>query len=86
MLQATQGTSHVTRSQLPELVHGAQFVQSLEAAKLFEQGEESEWIFSGFAKVQVAIRALQLGEAARPILKSLTWQEFEEFVSQVCTY
>ena len=74
------------RNQLPERVQATQLVQSLEAANLFEPGEESDWIFSGFAKVQVAIRALQLGESARPILKSLTWQEFEEFIAQVCTY
>jgi hypothetical protein len=86
LLQATQGTSHVGSNQLPEIVHDAQFVQFLEAANLFESGEESEWIFSGFAKVQVAIRALQLGEATRPILKALTWQEFEEFVAQVCSF
>jgi Holliday junction resolvase-like predicted endonuclease len=43
-------------------------------------------MFPGYAKVQVAIRALQLGEPERLILQSLTWQEFEEFVVHVFTY
>jgi hypothetical protein len=83
---ATHGVSQVASNQLPEIVQDAQFLKSLESANLFEPHKESEWIFSGFAKVQVAIRALQLGESTRPILKSLTWQEFEEFVAQVCTF
>ena len=86
LLSATQGISKFDSSQLPEPVQQIQFLQSLESANLLEPIDESKWFFCGFAKVQVAIRALQLGEPTRPILKSLTWQEFEEFVAQVLTF
>ncbi|MFX0169914.1 MAG: hypothetical protein ACFE89_11240 [Candidatus Hodarchaeota archaeon] len=86
LLNATQGKSKFDSSQLPKSVQQTQFLESLESANLLEPGVDYEWSFCGFAKVQVAIRALQLGEATRPILNSLTWQEFEEFVAHVLTF
>jgi Holliday junction resolvase-like predicted endonuclease len=69
-----------------ELIQESSFLASLEAGNILQRETENYWMFPGYAKVQVAIRALQLGEPERPILQSLTWQEFEEFVAHVFTY
>ncbi len=53
---------------------------------MLKRDSESQWSFPGYAKVQVAIRALQLGEPQRSILNALTWQEFEEFVASVLIF
>ncbi len=71
---------------MPELVLESAFLVSLEEGNILQREADDSWLFPGYAKVQVAIRALQLGEPARQILQSLTWQEFEEFVAHVFTY
>ena len=71
---------------MAELVQESSFLASLEEGNILQREAENHWLFPGYAKVQVAIRALQLGEPERQILQSLTWQEFEEFVAHVFTY
>ncbi|MDO8124926.1 MAG: restriction endonuclease [Candidatus Hermodarchaeota archaeon] len=71
---------------MSELVQGSALLASLEEGNILQREAENYWLFPGYAKVQVAIRALQLGEPERQILQSLTWQEFEEFVAHVFTY
>jgi len=86
LLEVTQGVTSIHQDQVPELVQESSFLASLEAGNILQRETEDYWRFPGYGKVQVAIRALQLGEPERPILQSLTWQEFEEFVAYVFTY
>ena len=83
LLEATQRKTVFNLAQITEPILHQSLLESLETAKLIQKDANNQWTFSGFAKVQVAIRALQLGEPQRVILQTLTWQEFEEFVAQV---
>jgi Holliday junction resolvase-like predicted endonuclease len=85
LLIATKGETTFLAAQLPNPVQDTTFLHSLESAQLLQR-EEDRWNFSGYAKVRVAIRALQLGEPNRLILSTLTWQEFEEFVAHLLTF
>jgi hypothetical protein len=85
LLTATKGESSFQTAQLPNPVQDTTFLHSLESAQLLRR-EEDQWNFSGYAKVRVAIRALQLGEPNRLVLSALTWQEFEEFVAHLLTF
>lgn len=85
LLTATKGETTFLAAQLPNPVQDATFLHSLESAQLLQR-EEGRWNFTGYAKVRVAIRALQLGEPNRLILSTLTWQEFEEFVAHLLTF
>jgi hypothetical protein len=85
LLTATRGETSFQTAQLPNPVQDTTFLHSLESAQLLQR-EENHWNFSGYAKVRVAIRALQLGEPNRLILSALTWQEFEEFVEHLLTF
>jgi len=84
LLTATKGETSFQTIQLPKSVQDPTFLHALESAQLLRK-EEDYWIFPGYAKVRVAIRALQLGEPNRPVLTTLTWQEFEEFAAHVLT-
>lgn len=86
LLEATHSKTTLDPAQIPELVQHPFIIDSLESANLLQRIDNNQWTFSGFAKVQIAIRALQLGEPQRPILQSLTWQEFEEFVTQIFAF
>ncbi len=81
-LLATKGQTSFETFQLPKIAQDPIFLHSLESVHLIQK-KEHHWLFPGYAKVRVAIRALQLGESNRLILTSLTWQEFEEFVAQI---
>ena len=85
LLTSTKGETSFLTTQLPNQVQDATFLHSLESAQLLQR-KENHWTFSGYAKVRVAIRALQLGEPNRLILSALTWQEFEEFVAHLLTF
>ncbi|MFW9935213.1 MAG: hypothetical protein ACFFDU_06885, partial [Candidatus Thorarchaeota archaeon] len=85
LLIATKGESSFQIKQLPEMIQNSTFLHSLESAQLLKR-EKTQWMFSGYSKVRVAIRALQLGEPNRPVLSALTWQEFEQFVARVLIF
>ncbi len=85
LLTVTKGESTFQLDQLPDDLQALTLFQSLESVQLLQK-EENRWMFPGYAKVRVAIRALQLGEPNRPVLAALTWQEFEEFVAHVLTF
>ena len=85
LLTATRGQNSFQTAQLPNPVQDTTFLHSLESARLLQRRED-HWNFSGYAKVRVAIRALQLGEPNRLVLSALTWQEFEEFVAHLLTF
>lgn len=85
LLLATKGETAFQTTHLPENIQNQTFLQILESAQLLHKDADS-WTFPGYAKVQVAIRALQLGEPNRTVLSALTWQEFEEFVARVLTF
>ncbi len=86
LLKETQRGTILDQTQFAERGIHQELLSALTAANLLQRDSEGKWIFSGYAKVQVAIRALQLGEPARMILESLTWQEFEEFVAFVFNF
>lgn len=86
LLKGTQGQTILDQTQFPGRLIHRELLSALTAANLLQRDSEGKWIFSGYAKVQVAIRALQLGEPARMILESLIWQEFEEFVAAVFNF
>ncbi len=86
LLKATFGVTLFSSVKLPEHIQRPEFFSALESANLFKKERQNQWSFPGYAKVQVAIRALQLGEPERPVLAALTWQEFEEFVAQVLKF
>ncbi|MFX1575714.1 MAG: hypothetical protein ACFFCF_00925 [Promethearchaeota archaeon] len=85
LLIATKGESSFQTRQLPDMIQNSSFLHSLESAQLLQR-EKTQWMFSGYSKVRVAIRALQLGEPNRPVLSALTWQEFEQFVARVLIF
>lgn len=85
LLIATKGESSFQTGQLPGMIQNSSFLHSLESAQLLQK-EKNQWMFSGYSKVRVAIRALQLGEPNRPVLTALTWQEFEQFVARVLIF
>ncbi len=85
LLVATKGESSFQSNHLPESVQDVTFLSSLESAQLLKK-DGNRLNFPGYAKIRVAIRALQLGEPNRPVLTALTWQEFEEFVAHVLTF
>jgi Holliday junction resolvase-like predicted endonuclease len=85
LLTATKGETAFQTVQLPVNVQDPTFLHALESAHLLKK-DRNLWIFPAYAKVQVAIRALQLGEPNRPVLTALTWQEFEEFVAHVLAF
>jgi Holliday junction resolvase-like predicted endonuclease len=86
LLSATSGEGFLDVKQLPKVLQESSILQSLESVNMLKRDTKSRLSFPGYAKVQVAIRALQLGEPERPILNALTWQEFEEFVANVLTF
>ena len=85
LLVATKGESSFQFNHLPVSIQDATFLSSLESAQLLKK-DGNRLNFPGYAKIRVAIRALQLGEPNRPVLTALTWQEFEEFVAHVLTF
>lgn len=72
--------------QLPSNIRESKYLQVLKEGGLINFTDDKEMLFPGFAKVQVAIRAMQLGEPERLILETLTWQEFEEFIVTVFSF
>ncbi len=58
----------------------------LNEAGLLNQESNHQWSFPGATKVQVALRAIQLGQPQRQILDLLSWQEFEEYVAQIFSF
>lgn len=85
LLTITKGETTFQSNQLPEGIQTSDLLPSLESAQLLQK-EQTVWLFTGYAKVRVAIRALQLGEPNRPVLSALSWQEFEEFVAHVLSF
>ncbi|MFX1563904.1 MAG: restriction endonuclease [Promethearchaeota archaeon] len=83
LLDATKGQSTIILDQLPERVKNPEWLKSMENAGVFKPLPNQQWLFSGTAKVQIAMQAIRLGQPERKILDSLTWQEFEEFVSAI---
>ena len=83
LLLATVGHNTLENSQIPLKIRNSTSFPILESAGLIESLQNDQWQFSGSAKVQVAMRAIELGSLQREILDSLSWQEFEEFVAGV---
>ncbi|MFW9831367.1 MAG: restriction endonuclease [Candidatus Thorarchaeota archaeon] len=86
LLETTYAKTIFDSTEIAGLIQDREFLDSLKTGKLIQKEANNQWTFSGFAKVQIAIRALQLGEPQRAILQALTWQEFEEFVACVFTF
>jgi Holliday junction resolvase-like predicted endonuclease len=83
LLNATKGQSTISITQLPKRVQNHKWLDSMKTAGVLQPLSNQQWLFSGTSKVQVAMQAIQLGQPERHILESLTWQEFEEFVSTI---
>ncbi|MFX1563062.1 MAG: restriction endonuclease, partial [Promethearchaeota archaeon] len=83
LLDTTKGQSTITQAQLPEWIRIPTFLSSMETAGILQPLPDHQWLISGTAKVQLAMHAIRLGQPDRQILDSLTWQEFEEFVSTI---
>lgn len=83
LLDATKGQSTITLAQLLKWAKTPNWLSLIETAGVLQPLPNQQWLFSGTAKVQVAMHSIQLGQPERQILDSLTWQEFEEFVSAI---
>jgi Holliday junction resolvase-like predicted endonuclease len=81
LLEAAKGQSMLAESQLVDPIASPEFLSRVEAAGLLERQGDHKWLFGGPAKIQVAMRAIQLGQPERSILDTLTWQEFEDYVA-----
>lgn len=81
LLETAKGKSVLAESQLPDTIRGSDFLGRSTAAGLLSRQTEGQWLFSGPAKIRVAMRAIQLGQPERSILDALTWQEFEDYVA-----
>ncbi|MFX1475496.1 MAG: restriction endonuclease [Promethearchaeota archaeon] len=83
LLTAIKGESIITFSELPESVRSPEFLSTLEESELFQKLDEQRLQISTAAKAQLAIRAIELGQSQRPVLSTLSWREFEEFIATI---
>jgi Holliday junction resolvase-like predicted endonuclease len=83
LLNVLKGESIITFSQLPEVIRSKAFFSTLRDTGLFHQLDKQRLQVPTTAKAQLAIRAIELGQPQRPVLSTLSWREFEEFIATI---
>jgi hypothetical protein len=85
LLTHAKRTVNINPAELKDATLGKIFT-SLGNAGLLNQESNHQWSMPGATKVQIALRAIQLGQPQREILDLLSWQEFEEYVAQIFSF
>ncbi len=83
LLNVIKGESIIDFSQLPETIRNPDFLSALEDSGLVQPLDKQRLQIPKTAKAQLALRAIELGQPQRPVLSTLSWWEFEEFIATV---